>query len=263
MKRPVILATVIGMILLLLAPACVQANEEGRANTVKLLAGLTGLAVYEQNGYAIAATALGTIYAAKRYNDDVKNNRREARQQAARYSGGYYYNGSQSSPQQVVPASYSNSCSQHLSYKGFNYGSSESHSASFRPPPQPPRNQSPQVVYIIVQNGQNAPSAPYPQPQQCNTSCNGSNCAYTENSARNSGKGYDPRPTYSAVYTAPTYTQPAKPQLIPVNYSNSRSEHISYGRGSFSYSEHNSASFRPVQQAPSYSQPPVVYYMNR
>jgi len=242
---------------------------------------LTGIAAYEQNPIGIGSAALGTAYATKRYYDDVRNNRREAEQRAASY--GYGYGGSYppAYSQQVVPASYSNSYSQHINYKGFNYGASESHSASFRPPQQI-RSQNPQVVYVVViQNAQGssssyAPETQYPSQPPCGNAYYGRNryAQATEEPATINSRyaepvRYNSRPASYRPGTGTTvigqamsaaYNPTPAQSVIPASYSNSRSQYVSYKGASYGYSEHNSATFRPV---PSPIQPTVIYYLNK
>ena len=268
------------LIMLMAGPA--MSNEQGRRNTALLLAGLTGAAAYLEQPYVAAGLGLGTLYAAKRYNDDVRNNRAEEAYRAgyregygagggycsapANYSSGYGgqpdayyqnvpYNGSngycQATPYsnggnspQVVPTSYRNSYSQNIRYKGYSYRTSQSNSATFRSPPRQSRAAAPQVIVVVVRgNGGSYPQAPPSSYNGCAYGCGGNSQGYIPSQAY-----YQSAPVDSGYYGG---------QVLPSSYHNRSSRRISYKGGSYGYTQRSSATFR---RAPVQAQPTVIYY---
>ncbi len=278
MNRHLILSGILALTMVWMAEPAMS-NEQGRRNTTILLAGLTGVAAYEKQPYIAAGLGIAALYAQKRLNDDIRNNRAEEAYLAG-YRQGYctgsgsattpancpsncnytvpdngsseycYQNvpyNSVSSPQ-VVPASYRKSYSQSIRYKGFSYQSSESNSATFRSPPRQSQSTSPQVIVIVVPNGNNSGACPQAPPQSYKS------CDYSSGSKNQ----YSPAPTrYQA---APVKYGEDAVQVLPSSYYNRSSQRISYRGGSYSHSQSSSATFRPAPQQP---RRVAVYYGNR
>lgn len=241
----------------------VSANTEGRRTTAQIFTGATIAAAYEKQPIAVAVLAIGAIYSNKRLNDDIENNRRERTDTFNPVSPApYYYNGGA-----VVPISYNRSYSNHLSYKGFSYGSSGSNSASFRMVPQQRQPQTKVVYVVVVDNKQN--SAPL-QSSSGSDACpqNTEPISFSENCSSSqipvSSKQAYPPSQYEQVAPKKTFFAirpdygPVNEQVIPSSYSSSRSMHVSYHGGSYGFSQSNSASFRPAP--PPQPQSSVVYY---